>query len=188
MNFQSFQLDLGRSRPILTLRNPQKQEQLVHELTTELSAKNAELRRSYLDLDAQKVELTNNAEKIQHMALKIQTQEEVINIAKGEIEDYERMRPHPESEVINLNSKLEQLRLEGDSLKVKHAETTKKLADVSSLCNELRNKLKSAVGQRDQAQQLTNLYEGKFSSAERQLKELEFKVHQGRFPGLGIQS
>ncbi|CBY38208.1 unnamed protein product, partial [Oikopleura dioica] len=160
------------------LSNSSKQEQLVHELTTELSAKNAELRRSYLDLDAQKVELTNNAEKIQHMALKIQTQEEVISIAKGEIEDYERMKPHPESEVINLNSKLDQLRLEGDYLKVKHAETSKKLADVSCLCNELRNKLKSAVGQRDQAQQLTNLYEGKFSSAERQLKELEFKVHQ----------
>ena len=132
------------------------------------------------------MELTNNAEKIQHMALKIQTQEEVINIAKGEIEDYERMKPHPESEVINLNSKLDQLRLEGDSLKVKHAETVKKLADVSSLCNELRNKLKSAVGQRDQAQQLTNLYEGKFSSAERQLKELEFKVHQGNFIGPSV--
>ena len=102
----------------------------------------------------------------------------MIQIAKSEIEDYERMKPHPESEVQNLQSQIDQLSLENDSMRIKSSECNRRLTETSSLCNELRNKLKAAVNQRDQSQQLANLYETKFSTSERQLKDLEYQVHQ----------
>ena len=122
-------------------------------------------------LDQTATELT---QKIEHQTLKIQTQEEVIQIAKAEIDDYERMKPHPESEVQNLQTQIDRLSLENDAVKIKNSEFSRRITETSSLCNELRNKLKSAVAQRDQCQQLANQYETKFAAAERQLKELEY--------------
>ena len=151
-----------------------KKKEFSPRSSTELSAKNAEIRRlikAQEELDQTATELT---QKIEHQTLKIQTQEEVIQIAKAEIDDYERMKPHPESEVQNLQTQIDRLSLENDAVKIKNSEFSRRITETSSLCNELRNKLKSAVAQRDQCQQLANQYETKFAAAERQLKELEY--------------
>lgn len=155
-----------------------KQEQLVHELSTELSSRNCEIRRMVKSHEDLQADIVAFEEKVQHQTLKIQTQDEVIIIARGEIDEYERMKPHPESEVHNLQSQLDQISMENESMRIKQTECNRRITDTSHLCNELRNKLKSAVHQRDQSQQLANLYETKFSAAERQLKELEYTVHK----------
>ena len=57
-----------------------KQEQLVHELSTELSSKNGELRRLQKEIEDFQSMIQDLEEKIQHQNLKLQTQEEVIII------------------------------------------------------------------------------------------------------------
>ena len=79
------------------------------------------------------------------------------------------MKPRPESEVITLQGQLDQTKMENESMRIKLIDGNRRITDTSQLCNDLRNKLKAAVKQRDQSQQVANLYETKFTTAERQV-------------------
>ena len=68
---------------------------------------------------------------------------------------------------------LDFLNLEKESLSVKKSELERRSTELSSLCNELRNKLKSTVASRDQTAQSATLIETKLHQAEMRIKELD---------------
>ena len=160
-----------------------KQEQLVHELTTELNTKTAELRRLTQQHEDTLKDATEQAEVGRVQRVQLDAQAQVIATLKAEVDQYEAMKPHPEAEVIQLNSKIEFIQLEKDSLQVKKTEVERRMVELSQLCNELRHKLKSALNQRDQAQQATNLYETKLLQAERNIKSFETEIEKTKSEG-----
>ena len=118
-------------------------------------------------------ELDENIELARIQKVKIESQDEVIGSLKAEVDEYEKMKPHPEVEVNALKSKIDFLNLEKESLNVKKVELERRSTELSSLCNELRNKLKSTVASRDQTAQSATLIETKLHQAEMRIKELD---------------
>ena len=120
-----------------------KQEQLVHELTTELNTKTPELRRLAISFDETSKELDAQIEHSRVAKVTQEANDETIGRLRIEVENYEKMKPHPESEVLSLQTKIDCLVMERDSAKVKGSDAERRVMELGALCSELRSKLKN---------------------------------------------
>ena len=150
-----------------------KQEQLVHELTTELNTKTSELRRLTLSFEETAKELDAQIEHSRIAKIAQESNEETIGRLRVEVENYEKMKPHPESEVLSLQAKIDCLVMERDSARVKGQDAERRLGELGALCAELRAKLKSQHSTSEKRARTATVYETKCLAAERRIKELE---------------
>merc|ERR1711892_1636892 len=157
-----------------------KQEQLVHELTTELTTKTGELRRLALSFDDTSKELDAQMEHARLAKHAYDVADEQLGRVKAELEHYEKMKPHPEAEVIALQAKIDCLVMERDSARVKGQDAERRLAELGALCGELRGKLKQQTNHSEKRQRTATVYETKCLAAERRIKEVEHALETQR--------
>merc|ERR1711892_52906 len=157
-----------------------KQEQLVHELTTELTTKTGELRRLALSFDDTSKELDAQMEHARLAKHAYDVADEQLGRVKAELEHYEKMKPHPEAEVIALQAKIDCLVMERDSARVKGQDAARRLSELGALCGELRGKLKQQTNHSEKRQRTATVYETKCLAAERRIKEVEHALETQR--------